>query len=118
MSETPKSKFSMWFNCQSENEQHKYWSVSEITVDEVLKLYDYAMDEKNLIKNYKGNNAIKIRAKMFPAKSYSLKISSIGISETAQYLCCSFSDWQLNHIENFDFGVSDIYFCSLDFVIC
>ena len=61
----------MWFNCQSENEQHKYWSVSEITVDEVLKLYDYAKDEKNLIKDYKGNNAIKIRAKMFPAKSNS-----------------------------------------------
>ena len=61
----------MWFNCQSENEQHKYWSVSEITVDEVLKLYDYAMDEKNLIKDYKGNNAVKIRAKMFPAQSQS-----------------------------------------------
>ena len=59
----------MWFNCQSENEVHKYWSVSEITVDEVLKLYDYAMDEKNLIKAYKGNNAVKIRAKMFPATS-------------------------------------------------
>ena len=71
MSETPKSKFSMWFNCQSENEQHKYWSVSEITVDEVLKLYDYDMDEKNLIKDYKGNNAIKIRAKMMPATSNS-----------------------------------------------
>ena len=71
MSETPKSKFSMWFTCQSENEQHKYWSVSEITVDEVLKLYDYAMDEKNLIKDYKGNNAVKIRAKMFPAQSQS-----------------------------------------------
>ena len=71
MSETPKSKFSMWLNCQSENEQHKYWSVSEITVDEVLKLYDYAMDEKNLIKDYKGNNAVKIRAKMFPAQSQS-----------------------------------------------
>ena len=61
----------MWFNCQSENEQHKYWSVSEITVDEVLKLYDYAMDEKNLIKDYKGNNAVKIRAKMFPSQSQS-----------------------------------------------
>ena len=71
MSETQKSKFSMWFNCQSENEQHKYWSVSEITVDEVLKLYDYAMDEKNLIKDWNGNNAVKIRAKMFPAKSNS-----------------------------------------------
>ena len=71
MSETPKSKFSMWFNCQLENEQHKYWAVSEITVDEVLKLYDYAMDEKNLIKDYKGNNAVKIRAKMFPAQSQS-----------------------------------------------
>ena len=71
MSETPKSKFSMWFNCQSENEVLKYWSVSEITVDEVLKLYDYAMDEKNLIKDYKGNNAVKIRAKMFPAQSQS-----------------------------------------------
>ena len=61
----------MWFNCQSENEQHKYWSVSEITVAEVLKLYDYAMDEKNLIKDYKGNNAVKIRAKMFTAQSKS-----------------------------------------------
>ena len=61
----------MWFNCQSDNEQHKYWSVSEITVDEVLKLYDYAMDEKNLIKDYKGNNAVKIRAKMFAAQSSS-----------------------------------------------
>ena len=69
MPETTKSKFSMWFNCQLENEQHKYWSVAEITVDEVLKLYDYAMDEKNLIKDYKGNNAVKIRAKMFPATS-------------------------------------------------
>ena len=40
-------------------------------VDEILKLYDYAMDEKNLIKDYKGNNAVKIRAKMFAAQSSS-----------------------------------------------
>ena len=66
-----KSKFSMWFNCQSEGQAHKYWSTSEISVDEILKLYDYAMDEKNLIKDYKGNNAVKIRAKMFAAQSSS-----------------------------------------------
>ena len=29
------------------------------------------MDEKNLIKDWNGNNAVKIRAKMFPAKSNS-----------------------------------------------
>ena len=29
------------------------------------------MDEKNLIKDYKGNNAVKIRAKMFAAQSSS-----------------------------------------------
>ena len=72
MSETPtkiKSKFGMWFNCQSEGSEHKYWSVSEISVDEILKLYDYAMDEKNVIKDYNGNNAVKIRAKMMPATS-------------------------------------------------
>jgi len=66
-----KSKFSMWFNCQSEGQAHKYWSMSEISVDEILKLYDYAMDEKNLVKDYKGNNAVKIRAKMFAAQSSS-----------------------------------------------
>ena len=60
MSETPKSKFSMWFNCQSENEQHKYWSVSEITVD-----------EKNKVSGYGGKDCIKISAKMFPAQSQS-----------------------------------------------
>ena len=64
------NKFSLWFNCQNESD-HKYWAVSEITVDEILKLYDFAMDEKNLIKDYKGNNAVKIRANMMPATSKS-----------------------------------------------
>ena len=64
------NKFSLWFNCQNES-NHKYWAVSEITVDEVLKLYDYAMDESNLVKDYKGNNAVKIRANMMPATSKS-----------------------------------------------
>ena len=48
---------------------HKYWAVSEISVEEILKLYDFAMDEKNLIQDYKGNNAVKIRANMMPATS-------------------------------------------------
>ena len=64
------NKFSLWFNCQNES-NHKYWAVSEITVDEILKLYDYAMNENNLIKDYKGNNAVKIRANMMPATSKS-----------------------------------------------
>ena len=71
MSETPKSKFSMWFNCQSENEQHKYWAVSEIPIDEIFKLYDFAVDEKNKVSGYGGKDCIKIRAKMFPAQSQS-----------------------------------------------
>ena len=59
MSETPKSKFSMWFNCQSENEQHKYWAVSEIPIDEIFKLYDFAVDEKNKVSGYGGKIASK-----------------------------------------------------------
>lgn len=61
----------MWFNCQSDNAAHKYWAVSEITVDEILKLYDFAMNEENLVQDYKGNNAVKIRANMMPATSKS-----------------------------------------------
>ena len=61
----------MWFNCQNDGANHKYWAVSEITVDEILKLYDFAMNEENLVQDYKGNNAVKIRANMMPAKSNS-----------------------------------------------
>ena len=71
MSETPKSKFSMWFNCQSENGQHKYWAVSEIPIDEIFKLYDFAVDEKNKVSGYGGKDCVKIRAKMMPATSNS-----------------------------------------------
>ena len=67
--ETPTTKFALWFNCQSEAKEHKYWANQEISVEDILKLYDYAMDEKNLIKDYKGNNAVKIAAQMFPATS-------------------------------------------------
>ena len=71
MAQTSTNKFSMWFNCQSDNATHKYWAVSEITVDEILKLYDFAMNEENLVQDYKGNNAVKIRANMMPATSKS-----------------------------------------------
>ena len=71
MAQTSTNKFSMWFNCQNDNATHKYWAVSEITVDEILKLYDFAMNEENLVQDYKGNNAVKIRANMMPATSKS-----------------------------------------------
>ena len=71
MAQTQTNKFSLWFNCQNDNATHKYWAVSEITVDEILKLYDFAMNEENLVQDYKGNNAVKIRANMMPATSKS-----------------------------------------------
>ena len=71
MAQKQTNKFSIWFNCQSDGANHKYWAVSEISVEEILKLYDFAMDEKNLIQDYKGNNAVKIRANMMPATSKS-----------------------------------------------
>tara|TARA_R100000231_G_scaffold73384_1_gene57492 strand:- start:3864 stop:4145 length:282 start_codon:yes stop_codon:yes gene_type:complete len=67
--EKPKNKFALWFNCQSDSTEHKYWANQEISVEDILKLYDYAMDEENLIKDYKGNNAVRIAAQMFPATS-------------------------------------------------
>ena len=71
MEQTPTNKFSLWFNCQPDGATHKYWAVSEITVDEILKLYDFAMDENNLCKDYKDQNAVKIRASMMPVTSKS-----------------------------------------------
>ena len=44
MAQTQTNKFSMWFNCQSDGANHKYWAVSEIPIDEIFKLYDFAVD--------------------------------------------------------------------------
>ena len=69
MAQTPTNKFSLWFNCQPDGANHKYWAVSEIPIDEIFKLYDFAVDEKNKVKGYGGKDCIKIRANMMPAKS-------------------------------------------------
>ena len=69
MAQTPTNKFSLWFNCQPDGANHKYWAVSEIPIDEIFKLYDFAVDEKNKVTGYGGKDCIKIRANMMPAKS-------------------------------------------------
>ena len=69
MAQTPTNKFSLWFNCQPDGANHKYWAVSEIPIDEIFKLYDFAVDEKNKVSGYGGKDCIKVRANMMPAKS-------------------------------------------------
>ena len=71
MAQTQTNKFSLWFNCQNDGANHKYWAVSEIPIDEIFKLYDFAVDEKNKVSGYGGKDCVKIRAKMFPAQSQS-----------------------------------------------
>jgi len=71
MAQTPTNKFSLWFNCQNDGANHKYWAVSEIPIDEIFKLYDFAVDEKNKVKGFGDKDCIKIRANMMPATSKS-----------------------------------------------
>ena len=71
MSDYPDPKFSLWFNCQREDGEDKYWAVSEISIDEISKIYAYACDEANTVDGYKGEPSVKIRAKMMPAESKS-----------------------------------------------
>ena len=49
MSDYPDPKFSLWFNCQREDGQDKYWAVSEISIEEISKIYAYACDEANTV---------------------------------------------------------------------
>ena len=67
----PESKFSLWFNCQREDGQDKYWAVSEISIEQISKLYDFALDEANHVEGYNGEQSVKIRAKMMPAQAKS-----------------------------------------------
>jgi hypothetical protein len=67
----PEPKFSLWFNCQREDGQDKYWAVSEIPIDQIVKLYEFAMDSENTVEGYNGALSVKIRAKMMPAQAKS-----------------------------------------------
>lgn len=67
----PEPKFSLWFNCQREDGQDKYWAVSEISLEEISKLYAFACDEANTVDGYNGQPSVKIRAKMMPAQAKS-----------------------------------------------
>ena len=40
-------------------------------IDEIFKLYDFAVDEKNKVQGFGGKDCIKIRANMMPAQSKS-----------------------------------------------
>ena len=47
MAQTPTNKFSLWFNCQPDGANHKYWAVSEIPIDEMRKAAeDYLRSKK------------------------------------------------------------------------
>ena len=60
MAQTPTNKFSLWFNCQPDGANHKYWAVSEIPIDEIFKLYDFAVDEKNKVAGTEEKTALKL----------------------------------------------------------
>lgn len=71
MTDYPPSKFALWFNCQPEDAPDRYWAVQDIPVEEIMKLYDFAVDEKNHVEGFNGTMSVKIRAKMMPAESKS-----------------------------------------------
>jgi len=74
--------FTLWFNCnQDQNTQGAYWASSDVPVEEIEKLYSWALTQ-NPVTNDKGQHCVQIRANLRP------KVSKAG----NDYLLLAVSD--------------------------
>lgn len=61
--------FTLWFNCnQDQKTQGAYWAASEVPVEEIEKLYNWALMQ-NPITNEKGQACVNLRANLRPRTS-------------------------------------------------
>jgi len=66
MADFPQNEFTLWFNCMpSEDKPGNYWSVAEIPVEQLEKLYNWAVKQQP-IQNQRGEACVKIRANLMP----------------------------------------------------
>jgi hypothetical protein len=74
--------FTLWFNCnQDQKTQGAYWASSDVPVEEIEKLYNWALTQ-NPVANDKGQACVQIRANLRP------KVSKAG----NDYLLLAISD--------------------------
>jgi hypothetical protein len=74
--------FTLWFNCnQDQKTQGAYWASSDVPVEEIEKLYNWALTQ-NPVTNDKGQACVQIRANLRP------KVSKAG----NDYLLLAVSD--------------------------
>jgi hypothetical protein len=74
--------FTLWFNCnQDQKTQGAYWASSDVPVEEIEKLYNWALTQ-NPVTNDKGQPCVQIRANLRP------KVSKAG----NDYLLLAVSD--------------------------
>jgi len=74
--------FTLWFSCnQDQKTQGAYWASSDVPVEEIEKLYNWALTQ-NPVTNDKGQHCVQIRANLRP------KVSKAG----NDYLLLAVSD--------------------------
>lgn len=83
MVDYPKNEFTLWFNCMPDQKKDgHYWAAAEIPVDELEKLYNWAL-KQNPVQNQRGEACVKLRANLMPrtAESSGREYLKLAISE-------------------------------------
>ena len=61
--------FTLWFNCnQDRKNQGAYWATADIPVEELEKLYNWALMQEPTM-NDKGQSCVQLRANLRPRTS-------------------------------------------------
>jgi hypothetical protein len=61
--------FTLWFTCNQDNKtEGAYWASSDVPVDEIEKLYNWALTQ-NPVTNDKGQPCVQLRANLRPRVS-------------------------------------------------
>lgn len=69
MSDFPADAFTLWFNCNQDNKTDgAYWAASEVPVEEIEKLYNWALTQDPST-NDKGQACVNLRANLRPRTS-------------------------------------------------
>ena len=58
--------FTLWFTCnQDRKTQGAYWAASEVPIEEIEKLYNWALTQQP-VDNERGEPCVKLRANLMP----------------------------------------------------
>ena len=69
MSDFAPDAFTLWFNCnQDQKAAGAYWASTEVPVEEIEKLYNWALSQKP-VTNDKGQTCVQMRANLRPRTS-------------------------------------------------